>query len=264
MILLLGGTSDTASVAERLAEAGQRVLVSMATDEALAFGDHPAIRRRSGRLDEADLIDLVHRESITAIVDTTHPYATEISATARMVAASLDIPFTSFVRPPAIDALIDEVQMAESHVEAAQFAFACGRCVLLTTGANNVAVYAEQARRSKKPLFVRVLPRDESLAQCEAVGIPSNRIIAARGPFDLAHNRKHIRNCRADVLVTKDGGHAAGVRDKLQAARLEGCRVVVVRRPRIETEKTFDAPEAMVRHVLQTLLNTDESEDEAV
>jgi precorrin-6A/cobalt-precorrin-6A reductase len=264
MILLLGGTSDTARVAQRLAEAGQKVLVSTATDEALAIGDHPAIRRRSGRLDEAGLADLVRRESIAAIVDATHPYATEISTQARTVAASLGISFVSFVRPPAVEAPTDGVQMAESHAEAARLAFAGGGCVLLTTGSNNVDVYAEEAQRSKRPLFVRVLLRDESLAQCEAVGIPPDRIIAARGPFDVAQNREQIRNCRADVLVTKDGGHAAGVRDKLQAARLEGCRVIVVRRPKLPTEQVFDDPEPLVRHVLQMLLDTDESKYETV
>lgn len=43
MILLLGGTADTAILATMLAEAGYDVLVSTATGIPLATGDHPRI-----------------------------------------------------------------------------------------------------------------------------------------------------------------------------------------------------------------------------
>ncbi|MBF0509675.1 MAG: precorrin-6A/cobalt-precorrin-6A reductase [Deltaproteobacteria bacterium] len=43
MILLIGGTSETASFAEALAAAGFDVLVSTATDVALEVGRHPRI-----------------------------------------------------------------------------------------------------------------------------------------------------------------------------------------------------------------------------
>lgn len=46
MILLLGGTADTAILATMLAEAGYDVLVSTATGIPLATGDHPRIRRQ--------------------------------------------------------------------------------------------------------------------------------------------------------------------------------------------------------------------------
>ena len=92
MILLLGGTSDTAPLAGRLAKAGLHVLVSTATDEDLQIGRHPNIRRRCGRLDRADLSDVIERNSILAVVDATHPYAREVRENARAVAATLGIP----------------------------------------------------------------------------------------------------------------------------------------------------------------------------
>ena len=264
MILLLGGTSDTAFVAQRLAEAGLSVLVSTATNEDLAIGVHPAIRRRTGRLDEPGLEDLIRRESIAAVVDVTHPYATEIRNLGQEAAASNSIPYATFVRPAAIDETLDTIQFAATHDEAARLAFSHGRCVLLTTGATNLAAYAKEARRVALPLFVRVLPRAESLAQCADAEIGSERVLAARGPFDIQQNRVHIRRCHAGVLVTKDGGHASGVIDKLQAARLEGCEVIVVRRPILTRGQAFDDPNALVRHVLQVFLYPDESNDEEI
>ncbi|KKK71334.1 hypothetical protein LCGC14_2914970, partial [marine sediment metagenome] len=79
--------TDTAPLAERLARAGLGVLVSTATDESLSVGCDPNIRRRSGRLDRAGLSALIRDESIRALVDATHPYATEIRDNARAAAA---------------------------------------------------------------------------------------------------------------------------------------------------------------------------------
>ena len=118
MILLLGGTSDTAPLAERLAQAGLRVLVSTATDATLAVGSHPNIRRRCGRLDRNGLKDLIERESILAVVDATHPYATEVRENARAVAAMLPIPYSTFIRPSAVDENEDAVRFVSDHREA--------------------------------------------------------------------------------------------------------------------------------------------------
>ena len=52
--------------------------------------------------------------------------------------------------------------------------------------------------------------------------------------------------------MTKDSGKAGGVPEKLEAARLEGCRVVVVRRPE-PPEEYFDQVETLIRGLLEAL-----------
>ena len=96
MILLLGGTSETSSLAEGLAEAGYDVLVSTATDAPLAVGTHPRIRRRSGRLDGVEMARLIREAPIRAIVDATHPYAALARKTARAVSGEQNIPYFTF------------------------------------------------------------------------------------------------------------------------------------------------------------------------
>ncbi|MEE9603215.1 MAG: precorrin-6A reductase [Thermoguttaceae bacterium] len=250
MILLIGGTSDTAPLAERLARAGLQVLVSTATDERLCVGDHGNITRRSGPLGCRRLRELIERESIRAVVDATHPYATEIRRNAQAVSGQLGVPYLTYVRPSAVDENEEGVCFASDHEEAAKKAFALGRGVLITTGSNNLDQYVAEARRTGLPLCARVLPREESLEQCTRAGIAPQHVIARRAPFGIEDNRKHIRQLGAGVLVTKDGGEASGVRDKLQAARLEGCSVVVIRRPGIEEENAFDNLEQLAEHVI--------------
>ena len=65
MILLLGGTSETARFAAELARDGHTVLVSTATDVPLALPEHPALSRRSGALDRAAFAALLDKAQVS-------------------------------------------------------------------------------------------------------------------------------------------------------------------------------------------------------
>lgn len=255
MILLLGGTSETAAIATALAGAGAGVLVSTATDETLDIGRGGRIERRWGRLDEPAMLELVVARGIRAIVDASHPYATGAHVTAQAVAKRAGIPCVSFVRkgtwefagaaPPSTKRLgvapnttaqgqgpaRPAIHLAADHGEAAVLAFSFGRSVLLTTGANNLVVYAQEARRTSIRLVVRVLPREESIRACREAGVAATDIIAAKGPFTVEQNLRHIDDFDIGTLVTKDSGREGGVDAKLQAAMQRKCEVVVVERP---------------------------------
>lgn len=239
MILLLGGTGDTAPLARGLAEAGYEVLVSTATDIPLDVGVHANIQRRSGRLDEEGMAILIREGGIRAIVDTTHPYATVARRTARHVADRLNIPYFTFIRPTG---LIDReaVILAGSHEEAARIACSMGEPVLLTTGVKNLDAYVGEARRACVRLVVRVLPERASIEACRDAGIEENCIIAERGPFSVEDNMSVIERYSIGVLVMKDSGPSGGTPEKLEAARIEGCLVVVVRRPEKPTHNSFE------------------------
>lgn len=271
MILLIGGTSETAPLADGIAAAGYEVLVSTATDAPLAIGDHSRISRREGRLDEEGMVALAGEKGIRAIVDAAHPYAATVHAVVQRAAQRLGIPCLVFRRPealipdndrrtdavPAGDAALaldksrptstvenpasaeagsikapgSLVRFAADHAQAAEMAFAFGRPVLLTTGSRNLAPYAEAARRTGLIYIVRVLDTRESLNACRAAGIPEDRIIAGRGPFSVEENLAAIRRFDIGVIVTKDSGRTGGVEAKLAAASQTHCRVIVIRRP---------------------------------
>jgi phosphoserine/homoserine phosphotransferase len=79
--------------------------------------------------------------------------------------------------------------------------------------------------------------------------VPPERIVAARGPFGTEETRALLRRFGIGVLVTKDGGEAGGVREKLAAARLEACAVVVVRRPTPAVAGACSTLEELLRRV---------------
>lgn len=259
VVLLIGGTSETAPLAAGLAGAGYAVLVSTATDAPLDLGGHPRIRRRTGRLDAAGLAALARDEGIGAVVAAAHPYAVAAHTAAAAAAEQLGIPCLTFRRPASLIPDRDPplhipqtppsppIQFAADHDEAARLACASGRPVLLTTGSRNLAPYAAEARRTGVALAVRVLDAPESLAACREAGIPPERIIAARGPFGLAENLAAIGRFGSGVLVTKESGLAGGLTAKLAAAAAAGCQVVLIRRPALPaTGLLFTDPAALV------------------
>jgi precorrin-6A/cobalt-precorrin-6A reductase len=304
MILLIGGTGETASLAQGLAEAGYRVLVSTATDVPLATGDHPNISRRKGRLDEEEMSALAKKKGVKAIVDAAHPYAVAVHAAAQRTAHRLDIPCLTFQRPEVLSphrggrtsrmceeesgpgvphesriqagsgegvgqsltgrpvsaeesgetASLNRVFFAADHLEAAEMAFGVGAPVLLTTGSRNLASYSEASRGTGIPLVVRVLDVPESWEACRLSGIPEERIIAGRGPFSAEDNLAAIRRFRIGVLVTKESGRLGGIEEKLIAAHLSGCRVIVIRRPDLpDTCPAFDDPEKLIAALKATV-----------
>jgi precorrin-6A/cobalt-precorrin-6A reductase len=246
MILLLGGTSDTAPLAQRLAEAGQRVLVSTATDITLRVGDPALVERRSGPLDDTGLEALIRQQSVRIIVDATHPYATAIRERARRIAAEQGLRYLTLMRPSVIAPDEPIVEFAADHEDAARLAFSHGRPVLLTTGSKNLTPYAARAETSRLPLVVRVLDHADSLAACRRAGIPVGRILAGRGPFTVEQNQQDIRRFGIGVLVTKDSGDSGGTREKLAAARREQCRVVALRRPALDARDAFADVDALI------------------
>lgn len=234
MILLLGGTGETASLAAALAGAGHRVIVSTATEAPLALPDHPLVSRRCGRLDAAAMAALLRDSASMALVDAAHPYAVEAHANAEQAARAAAVPYFRWQRAETDLVGLEGVAVAGIHDEAALLAFSYGRTVLLTVGSRNLAPYAREAARTGLGVFARVLPLPESLDACRRAGLPEAAILAARGPFSVEENRAAIRLAGAGTVVTKDGGVEGGLPAKLEAARIERCRLVVVRRPIVD------------------------------
>lgn len=253
VILLLGGTSESAPLAMGLAEAGFSVLVSTATDVPLDVGEHPMIRRRAGALDEKSLEKIIVDERVEAVVDAAHPYAAAIHPVAKEVAARMGLAYFRWMRPAALGTAAS-VHSAVDHVEAARVACSFGRPVLLTTGSRNIQPYVRAARYSGIRLVARVLASAPSVEAARAAGVSEENIVTGRGPFSFEDNVSTIRRFRIGVIVTKDSGEAGGVPAKLDAARSEGCEVVLVKRPQESPDAVFSDMADLIHAVSGDLL----------
>jgi len=255
MILLLGGTAETAPLAAALADAGFEVLVSTVTDLPLDLAPHEKVSRRIGALDDKSMEALARDRRVRVIVDATHPYAEAAHANARKVAEALNLPCLRWRRPEVIDPA-ENVHFVRDHEEAAVVASSFRVAVLLTTGSTKLRPYVRECVKTGAPLFVRVLDRPQSVEAALRAGIPEENIIKGRGPFSVQENLAAISNFNIRVLVTKDSGEAGGVLAKLEAARIAGCRVVVIRRPDESVEQCYEDLADLVRAVLSAVGST--------
>jgi precorrin-6A/cobalt-precorrin-6A reductase len=187
------------------------------------------VPRRCGRLDPDAIARLCRASALRVLVDAGHPFASELHAACRVAAALSGLPLLRWLRAPS--ELPGDTRLATDHTDAARQAFALGGPVLVTSGSRHLAPYVAEARRTGLPLLARVLDQRESLAACRAAGLEPQERVTGRGPFGLQANRELIRRHRARALVTKDSGAAGGLGAKLEAARLEGCGVIVLARP---------------------------------
>ena len=119
--------------------------------------------------------------------------------------------------------------------------------VLLTTGSKTLAVFAEILGAER--LVVRVLPTVEALRQCQRLGLAAHQIVAMQGPFGHALNKALIERFGIRLLVSKDGGEAGGLPEKLSAAAECAVPVVLVDRPAVD----YPGRHARMNDILQAL-----------
>ncbi len=230
MILLLGGTIETGQIANLLAERNCKVLISNLTESTVDWDLSSGIRLRHGALDIDTMSDLIAKEGITAIVDAAHPYAEQLHITSMQAGSITNTPYYRYERP-SVNYKGYDVELADNHQQAAAIAFRIGHRVLLTTGTRNLEPYVKIVRDTNSKLYVRVLPCQESMDICKKYAIDNDHIITEQGPFTVEQNIEVIKKYSIDVLVTKDGGIAGGVPEKLEAAKACGIKVVLIRKP---------------------------------
>ena len=102
--------------------------------------------------------------------------------------------------------------------------------ILVTTGSKELASFCE-LKNYRQRVYARVLPSVESVQICRNLGYEGRHIIALQGPFSREMNLAMIREYDCRYLVTKDGGRAGGLEEKLDAASRAGITAVLIDRP---------------------------------
>lgn len=229
---IFGGTVEGRELAERYAQAGDEVIVCVAS----AYGKQllpKGIICYDSPLDFDAMCALVLRHAPLKLIDATHPFAVVVTRNIKACAKALGIGYVRVTREDDADpAWRHEVTWADDASHAAALLSGTEGPVLLTTGGNTLSIYAAQLDRDR--LYARVLPTEKSLAQCAEAGIAPSHIIAMQGPFSPALNGALYDQFAIRHLVSKDSGPAGGVPEKVMPALGRGLHIVVIRRPEEE------------------------------
>ncbi len=172
------------------------------------------------------------------MIDATHPFAARMSANAVAACRAARTPLVVFTRPPWTREPGDRWIEVATMEDAADALGLQPKTVFLTQGRLQLAAFL---RAPQHRYVVRTIDRPE-----EIDALPDCKLILARGPFSLASELALMENERVEALVTKNSGGRATYA-KIEAARMLGIEVVIVRRPA--------APEAETMHDLDAVLS---------
>jgi precorrin-6A/cobalt-precorrin-6A reductase len=119
--------------------------------------------------------------------------------------------------------------------DAADALGATPKTVFLTQGRLQLAAFT---RAPQHRYVVRAIDRPEEI-------LPDCKLILARGPFSLAGELALMESERVEALVAKNSGGRATYA-KIEAARMLGIEVVIMRRPTASEVETMDDLDAVV------------------
>lgn len=236
-VWVFSGTSDGNALAHEIASAGHMVVVSSATDYGaeLVTRKCPGLTTVAGRLGVERRRELLRESAARAIVDATHPFASDMSQQLIGLAGELSLPYQRYERPGSADAApAADVHHVASMDAAAELAMRCGQRIFLATGSKELARFVKADGAAGHQWFVRLAPDPQHLQRTIDAGIPRAHLLAMQGPFSQAANEALWRDWAIDCVVTKNSGDAGGYSAKVAAAAALGIPLIVVDRPRVD------------------------------
>ncbi|WP_176598841.1 cobalt-precorrin-6A reductase [Sphingobium sp. 15-1] len=235
-ILILGGTTEASALAVALAERRVRAVLSYAgrTDRPRA---QPVPVRVGGFGGVAGLVRHLREESVTHLVDATHPFAATMSEHAVAAAQEAGVAHIMLTRPPWIAAEGDRWTHVPDIAGAVAALEGPARNVMLALGRMHVDAFAAQPQHHYLLRFV-----DKPAV---APGLPRHALVVDRGPFSVEGDMRLMRDHGIGCIVSKNAG-GSGAEAKIVAARMLGLPVVMIDRP--------PCPAAQVTHQVAGVL----------
>ena len=227
MIWIIGGTVNATDISDLLISQNFPVLVSVTTEYGRILAQQTGAEVISGALNQSQMSQLIVDKNITMVVDASHPFALEVSLNAIAASSECSIPYIRFERP---NKIYKEATYLSSYNEVVEYLSSKKGNILLTTGSKHIAHF--------KPLgadriVARVLSTASSLAMCEEAGLNPSNIVSLSNVCSKELNYALLKEFNIKYLVTKESGAEGGINEKIEAAKVAGVEVVIIKRPPI-------------------------------
>jgi precorrin-6A/cobalt-precorrin-6A reductase len=227
-ILILGGTSEASELAAFLSPRTDLSVISSLAGRVSQPALPAGIVRVGGFGGVAGLISYLVHENIAAVIDATHPYASQISRNAELACACLNLPLIAYERPPWKPEEGDCWLPVRDVEAAALLVNQRGSRVFLSIGRQGLGAFSG----CKDAWFLmRAIDAPEER-------LPANsKLILARGPFHFEDEMRMLRSEAINLIVSKNSGGPATY-SKIEAGRTLGIPIVMLDRPRKHTAPT--------------------------
>lgn len=252
-LLVIAGTYDSHELIKELKKYNISILATVATQTGKEMLSNLPIDILVGKLNKQDFKNLVYTKGIKCILDSSHPYAQEVSQNIFEISKLLSIDYIRYLRPSEAKSFKNTYYVNDIK-EAIQNLNNSKGNILLTTGSKDLKLFVDNIKDYKQRLFVRVLSTSDSIVKCEELGIPTNNIIALMGCPNIDLNREIMKYYKIDILVTKDSGKVGGFYEKLEAAQQLEITTIIIKRPfeAMPSVSTYKQVVDYIIHKLQT------------
>lgn len=241
-LLILGGTGEARELANALVSADHDVTTSLAgvTENPVL----PAGEIHTGGFGGPEgLSAFLAAEKFDYLIDATHPFAGQISASAVAASELASIPLLRLTRPQWAPGAGETWQHA-ADIESAAKMLPEGAHAFVTTGRKEIEPFLA---RTDCRILLRMIEPPEGELPLHAM------LVIARPPFPLDTEIELMKGNGVTHLVTKNAG-GTRTSDKLVAAAQLGIEVIMIDRPSVPKAREVGTVDEVVAAIQEASL----------
>lgn len=232
--MIFAGTTEGRELAENICEKNYPTEVTVCT--ATEYGKMcvnenlggKALEVLAGRMDAREMAALMKSRQSSVVIDATHPFAKDVTKNIKEASDEAGAEYLRLLRESSESG--EDVILTDSVEEAAAYLAETDGKILIATGSKELDRYTVIPKYRER-CYARVLSTEESVLKAIRLGFEGKHLLAMQGPFSKEMNLAVLHQTNALYFVTKESGNAGGYKEKLEAAKEAGARLVVVRRP---------------------------------
>lgn len=230
--LIFAGTTEGREIVSYLSDKNVQMHVCVATEYGETLIEKSEnISVSPQRLNKDEMKELITKENFDLVIDTTHPYAVEVTANISAACNETQTRYLRLTRMSQKENDLDkDVVYVNSVEESIEYLNNTSGNVLITTGSKELAKFTK-ADDYKERIYARVLSTPKVVEECSKLGFEGKHLICMQGPFNEEFNYALLKQVSAKYMVTKESGKAGGYLDKIKAAKRAGVVTIVIGRP---------------------------------
>lgn len=238
MIWIVGGTSDTRSLLDKLSEKINlnNVIVSVTTEYGEKLLDDYNIKIIQKVLDKKEILDFIDKTNINTIIDTSHPYAENISKNILEIIKSKNIKYFRYEREVTETIFDERFESLKDMISYINLNLN-GENILSTLGSKALETLINIQNNN---VYVRILPTAKSIENAEKYGFLPNQILAIQGPFSETLEKEFLDFYKIGFMLTKDSGDVGGTDKKILACQKLGVKILALSRPKVDYYNVFN------------------------
>lgn len=237
MIWVIGGTKDSRDFLESISQYRKDIIVSTATTYGGKLLEGLLLQVHTEPMNAAEMKIFVRKNTISCIVDMSHPYAYEVSRNAMKISEEEKLKYYRFERK-ILEVLAKKNKIFSDLSELLEYAETKEGKILVTLGSNLLPAFKNFTRRAH--CYFRILPKWDMVKKAEEQEILPKQIIALQGPFSKEMNLAMIHEYEIQYLITKRSGDTGGEKEKRAAADESGVEVWYLDRPQIDYPNIYE------------------------